>query len=256
MLFLNVEHPYLNNTTETLNIVPLGDLHIGDPAFDEKKLQEKISWIKDTQTIVVLTGDCINNGLKSSVTNCYEEVLKPSEQVKYLVNILTPIKERIVAGIEGNHERRTTKEVDQSPTEHYCERLGVHYCGDEVLLKFLFGRNAHNKPICYSAYATHGGGGGGNTPGNAVNMSARLGQIVYADMYFNGHTHKIDGRPDVCLIPDMRTEKVNEIETLFVSTGGFLQRRGYPVHKAMKPLRLGAPTVILSGKTKKANCIV
>ena len=257
MLFHTVNHPMLTDKLTELKIVPISDTHIGDPNFDEKKLMEKIREIKESEnTLALLNGDIVNNGIKSSISNCYEEVLRPSEQVKYAVKLFNPIKDKVIGAVEGNHERRTTKEVDQSPCERYCERLGIQYFSTEVFLKLRFGKSgAEGSPIYYGGFMTHGTGGG-RTVGGKVNMLSRMADVVIADFYIMSHTHQLAPHPEVIYIPDLRENKIREQELWLVMSGSYLKRGGYAGEKIYSPVKLGSPTITLGGKRKEISVTI
>jgi hypothetical protein len=61
---------------------------------------------------MVLVGDIVNNGIKDSVTNVYHETMPPSAQIETAVKLLTPVKDKILGAVGGNHERRTSRLVD------------------------------------------------------------------------------------------------------------------------------------------------
>ena len=63
---------------EDVHIKPLGDLHIGSRQFDEKRWNAWKDSIGDKKIVIV--GDMINNGIKSSVSSTYEETMMPSAQ--------------------------------------------------------------------------------------------------------------------------------------------------------------------------------
>jgi hypothetical protein len=256
MLFHKVQHKLLTDKLSQLKIRAFADTHAGDPNFYEKLLMEEIREVKESNSLAILAGDLINNGIKCSIGNCYEDIMKPREQVKYITELFKPIKDKIIGVIEGNHERRTTKEVDQSPAERYAEMLGVQFFGDEVLLKIPFGKcAAEGNTIVNTVYATHGYGGG-RKPGAKVNNLSNMGDIVIADLYISAHTHLINTHSEVIYIPDTREEKVREHLMTFVTTGSYLKRGGYAIQKGYAPVKLGSPTITLGGKRKEISVTI
>lgn len=253
MIFHSVQHPILTPELNSLTVIPISDTHIGDPNHDEKALAETLYKARQTNALLILLGDIINNGIKSSVSNTYEETMKPSEQVKYVASLLEPYKDLIVGAVEGNHERRTSREVDQSPAERYSEKLGIPFLGDEALLKLKFGKTAaEGGSVVYSLFATHGCGGG-RTAGGRINGLSRLSDVVVADVLCQGHTHALSCHNEQIYLPDLRTEKVNVQDMTFVSCGNYLRRGGYAAQKTFAPLKLGSPLIQLNGKKKEVS---
>jgi hypothetical protein len=80
-------------------IIPISDLHLGDPHVNFDKFYGYRKWIQDNpNAFVLLNGDIMNTAIKSSVSNCYEETMRPKEQLKLAVKLFEPIKDRILAG--------------------------------------------------------------------------------------------------------------------------------------------------------------
>jgi len=73
--------------------------------FKKKLLNEPNSYI-------TVAGDMMNNGLKNSVTNVYQETMRPRDQKKWLVEQLRDVKDKILCVVPGNHENRF--EISQS----------------------------------------------------------------------------------------------------------------------------------------------
>ena len=67
-----------------ISIRPLFDLHIGSAQFNEKRFTQFVDDVlADPKCYVVIGGDLMDMGLKNSVTNCYEQTMRPSEQKRY-----------------------------------------------------------------------------------------------------------------------------------------------------------------------------
>ena len=256
MLFHTVNHKILTNKLDELHLIPIGDTHVGDPGFDDKLFMDKVQQIKDDpNALCVLTGDMINNALKDSVSNVYD-AMRPSDEIRYFVKLMDPIKDKLIGVINGNHCIRTDKHSDISPAEIIAAKLNTPYFGDEVFLKVSFGRTVpHNNQVYYGVFLYHGAGGG-RLAGSKVNVVQRMTQVVLADIYIAGHTHQMSAVPQTIYVPDLRTNKVNEQKMMCVSTGSYLKRDGYPAQKGLPPMALGSPTIIMSGKRKDVKVII
>lgn len=133
----------LSTEFNTLEIYPLTDLHIGDKKTDVKIFREFINFIKaEPNRYVTVQGDLMNNATKSSVSNVYEEIMNPQEQKKWLIVELREIKDRILCIVPGNHEERSTKDVDNHPLEDVAIALGLEdlYFHDGAFVKVSFGK--------------------------------------------------------------------------------------------------------------------
>ena len=107
----------------TIRVWAVADVHIGAREADIVGFKRFINGLGDDDYIV-LVGDLVNNGIKDSLTNVYEEVLPPSAQVDKAVELLEPVKDRILGAVSGNHENRTTKAVDIDITHTIMCLLG------------------------------------------------------------------------------------------------------------------------------------
>ena len=84
----------------------------------QKILQEKNSYI-------CLMGDLMNNATRSSVSNVFDDIMRPREQKRYLANALAPLSERILCAVSGNHEARSGKDADDSPMFDIMAKLDL-----------------------------------------------------------------------------------------------------------------------------------
>ena len=137
---------------DRIHLYAIGDVHVGAPNYDEDAVRKKIRIIQnDPVGVVTLCGDLGDYGLKNSKTNVYEAVMQPKEQQEYLYDLFSPIKDRIVSAVPGNHEERITKEVGLCPLYDLCVRWGIRdvYRENVAILKLVFGIRA-NKSLSSS----------------------------------------------------------------------------------------------------------
>jgi len=114
----------LNTNKENAFIFTLSDLHIG--LGNQKYIKAIIDFISSLDNAyVILGGDLLDNPIKSSPASPLEDYLTPQQQIDKAVELLTPIKHKIVAIIEGNHEKRTEKETYISITQMLSTLLGI-----------------------------------------------------------------------------------------------------------------------------------
>lgn len=107
----------------TIRVWAVADVHIGARECDLEGFRRFIAKLGEND-YVVLVGDLINNGLRDSLTNVYEETMPPSAQIEAAAEILTPVKDRILGAVSGNHENRTRKAVDIDITHTIMCMLG------------------------------------------------------------------------------------------------------------------------------------
>lgn len=234
-------------------IIPLSDLHIGDPGFDEKKFLDFRDWIaKEPNTNVVLVGDILNCATKNSKSDIYGEKMNPSEAKRYAKQILEPIKHKIVGSVWGNHCRRVYRESGNDIAEDLAEMLGVEYCREGMLINFTFSPYETKGKTNYTLYATHGNGGG-RTTGSKSNVLKRMSDVVEADIYVCGHIHFMTTFADYRYIPDLRHKRIEKVKRTYVSSASFLRWGGYAEDMMLPPAKLGAPRIRLNGRRKDVH---
>lgn len=236
---------------EVIEVHPMADLHIGDSNCDFKSIMERINYIKNTENAYcILDGDLMDTAIASSIGDTYGANLQPMEQLKQCVKIFEPIKDKILAVLPGNHENRVYKSDGLDITAIMCSQLGIpeKYSETTALLFIRFGRevNRHNRPQLYTAYVTHGSGGG-RREGGKINRLADLAAIVDADIYIHAHTHL----PVVFKNSFYRVSGSNSsvalVEKLYVNTSASLDYGGYGDKQGYKPASKAAPVIYLHG---------
>lgn len=238
--------------SETVEILPLADLHIGDSGSDYKLIMERIEYIRNTpNAYCILNGDLMDTAISSSIGDTYGANLQPMEQLKQCVKIFEPIKHKILAVLPGNHENRVYKSDGLDITELMCAQLGIQrkYSPTTALLFVRFGKDpsTHNRPYRYAIYVTHGSGGG-RKEGGKVNRLADLASIVDADIYVHAHTHLPVVMKNSFFRVSTCNSSVSQVERLFVNTAAALNYGGYGDRQGFKPSSKSTPIIYLSGR--------
>lgn len=246
----------LSQDLEGIEIHTFADLHLGDKGCDIKLIQERIKAVQDNpNAYCILNGDIINNATKTSVSDCYAEELKPMEQIKLFMGLFEPIKNKILALTNGNHENRTYVREGVDITELCARQLGIdnRYSKEGILIFLRFGKNYavdSSRPLRYTIYATHGSGGGRKEGGKAIRL-ADMASIIDADIYIHSHTHL----PMVMKEAYYRVDPINStfdlVDKLFVNTSSYLNYGGYGQSLEFKPNSKDTPVIYLSGKKKQ-----
>ena len=256
----------LSSNLKSLDLYALSDLHIGDPLCDVLAFRKFIKFILDEPNrYVVINGDMANNATKSSVSNVYNETISPNEQRKWLVKELFPIKDRILCSVEGNHERRSKKDVDLSIAEWVADGLGVKYYENFAVLKISFGHKketsngkpaGHNKPCTYLVFVTHGSSGGALL-GSALNKGERfISRVEGCDLLVLGHSHKKAAGKIASLVLDPRNNHITDVEKGIIVSSHWAAFGGYAARALMPPSARGCTWARLSGTQKQVEVIL
>ncbi len=245
-----------------IKIHTVADWHIGDKACDLNAIKEEIQMIKDCKkSYVICNGDLMNNATKTSVSDCYSELIPPMEQLQALCELLEPIKDKILLITQGNHEARTYRTDGIDLTALMAKELGIYdrYVREGGVLflrvgEYLHGRkdhrnNKHNRQVCYSIYVTHGSGGGRKVGGKA-NVLVDKASIVDTDIYVIGHHHTPFATRQSYFRTDLRNNVIAKVDKLFVCTAAKLKYDGYGETYGFTPSSIQNPVILLSG-TKK-----
>jgi len=228
---------------EYLTVVPFGDTHYGSKECDEKLIHEWIDWIKGQKNIAVIgMGDFINCGTKVSVgAGSYDDKKVPEEQYNDMIDMLKPIKDKIIGMHIGNHEERIRQLSSFDIVKEMSKRLDVPYLGYSALHKLRV--NEFN----YIAFSTHGSSGGTTTSGR-ISACQKLQDVANADLYLMGHTHGLSNFTTSYLDVNLQNKTIEEHKKHFVLTGHFVDWDGsYGEQKNYPLLKKGAAKVKLYG---------
>lgn len=200
---------------ENITIIPISDVHLGAREHMQKAWEEFCAKVlEEPNTYITLGGDLINNATRTSVSNIFEETMRPSEQKRVMAKMLEPLRDRILCGVSGNHERRSVKDCDDDPAYDIMCKLDIEdkYRENIAFVKIQFGRQdgAGQKNPTYKIAVTHGAGGGIYT-GAAVNRNERFGYTIDGlDMLIVGHTHKPTVSQPHKLVFDCQNNRVSQ----------------------------------------------
>lgn len=228
-------------------IYPIADVHFGALEHMHKEWLAFCKMIKETpNAYVILGGDLINNSVRScGFANPFDEVVRPREQKRRMVEFLEPIKDRILCAVSGNHEGRSTKDSDIDITYDIMAKLDIEdvYRPNAVFMKVSLGRRkGDNTPIqSYTFCITHGAGGGIYT-GATVNRNERFGNIIDGlDCLIVGHTHKGTVSKPSKIVIDRKNNKVTRTSYTVISMVSWLNYGGYALQKMLLPAQVAEP---------------
>lgn len=241
---------------EDITIVPISDVHLGAREHMQKAWEEFCNGVlAEPNTYIVLGGDLINNATRTSVSNIFEETMRPAEQKRVMAKMLEPLRDRILCAVSGNHERRSLKDADDDPTYDIMCKLDIEdkYRENIAFLKVQIGRQEANgmKNPTYKIAVTHGAGGGIFT-GAAVNRNERFGYTIDGlDMLIVGHSHKAVVSQPGKLVFDCQNNRVSMKPFKVVTSTSWLEYGGYAAQKMLLPGSHAKQTVLLRGGKKE-----
>lgn len=245
-----------------ITVIPVSDVHLGADEQMEREWMEFLEMVKNTpNTYITLGGDLLNNGLKNSLTNVYRERYMPNEAKRMMAKMLEPVRDRILCAVSGNHERRTSKEVDCDLTYDIMSKLDLEHLYREniAFVKIQMGVTERDngtktdsvKRPTYRLVVTHGAGGGVLT-GGSVNRNERFGYVIDGmDALIVGHTHKPFTSQPGKIVFDAQNNKVSIKPFKVITSTSWLQWGGYAAQKMLLPSTHCLHTLHLSGDHKE-----
>lgn len=239
---------------EDIHIHFIADVHLGAQEHMEDEWNRFCSTVlNDPNAYIILGGDLINNATRTSVSNIFDETMRPMEQKRVMTKMLKPLRERILCALPGNHEGRSGKDADDDPMYDIMCKLDLEdYWRENIaFVKISIGKNDDHLNS-YSLVVTHGAGAG-MLPGGTINRNERFGYALDGcDALLVGHSHKpMVSQPGKILI-DARNNQVTVKPFKVIVASSFLSYGGYAARKQFLPTS-HAPQVITlhSGKNKK-----
>lgn len=255
---------------DKINLIGLGDIHLGHAGCDKQKLIETIEYIRQKPNCYwVGMGDyaeCINVTDKRfdaqsvdpdfTIKDLGDLVKKQYEIIKKL---LFPIRDKCIAILCGNHEETVRLKNYRDIASGLAEELKVRpkqrlYLGYSGFIRLKLKRMARKgkyHSIVYLIYAHHGWGSA-RTSGAKVNRLDNFTRGFDADLIMIAHEHKKIIAPPVTMlsVPLRGERRLIERKRIAVMTGGFLRGyqegiQSYVERKGYNPSDLGVVRVIL-----------
>jgi hypothetical protein len=217
-----------------INVYPVADAHIGAPEFSEHRFRKwSDTVIADERGYIAIAGDMLNNGLKNSKTNVYEETMRPAAQKDYLTDALSPLRDRILCGVGGNHEYRSVRESDTDPLYDVFCRLGIGelYRQNAAFLKLALGARRTNtknpRQFAYTMAVAHGAG---------KHKTDRWTEAVEGvDAFITAHTHEARVTPPSKIRIDPHNETVLLQDYVHIVCNPLLDYGGYALRGMFTP---------------------
>lgn len=239
-------------SAKSITVIPIADVHLGAAEHYAEAWNSFCKRVEaNPNTYILLVGDLINNSVRNSVANPFDEVMRPRDQKRVMVEQLKPIKDRILCSVSGNHERRSLKESDADLSYDIMSKLDIEHLYREniAFLKIEIGKRAtEDKSKCsYMFGVTHGSGGG--STGASVNKNEKFGGIIEGlDCLVTGHTHKgVVSRPSKIVVNPF-AEKVTIKPFTVITAESWLNYGGYAAQAMLTPAETGNPQeIILDG---------
>lgn len=217
----------------------MSDMHLGHRDFDLKEFKKYIVWVEEKPNRYIIgLGDYIECSTSSRAPGkaLLSQMINVNGQVDELIKLLDPVKDRIIALTEGNHELRITLDTQfDVVAQAIAPRLQTHYLGYQGWLRLKRDR------INYYMYLHHGPRkSSSQNPKYHLNiMALKLGYANQADLLAMGHNHKLFAHKYVTSV--VSGDKLYTHECWGIRTGGFLNYPEYSQDSLYRPADVGSP---------------
>lgn len=248
----------LGKEFKEIRLLCLADFHIGDSLCNLKLIRSVLEDVKNSpNTFIILNGDLMNNSIKNSVSSIYDEVLSPMESIQRLVDLLEPIKDRILVIHPGNHEWRSYKEDGIDIIRLVAQQLHIEdrFSDGWWYLYLTFGMCNKGRPVMYTITGIHGYGGGRKN-GGKINNLVEMSDKVIADLYVMGHTHTPIMTRNSIFMPDYQHRTLVKKDKYYLMTNSFLEYGGYGEQYGFTPSTTEHQEAILNGNKKEIKLIL
>lgn len=223
----------------TIKVWAVADVHIGAREADIDGFKAFLKRIEqDEDSYLVIVGDIINNGIKDSLTSVYEETMPPAAQISKVVELLTPISDRILGAVSGNHENRTKRAVGVDVMAQIMTLLGKpeRYRPNMAFIRVRLKNENASTSDTYSLLLVHG---------RTENKKRRLAYAVEGvDAIISGHTHNgIVEKP--ARIVFSGNNKVSIKPLVSLTACSWLSYGGYAARGLMLPSATSSPQCLV-----------
>lgn len=247
---------------EAVEVVPLADVHMGNPLVSDAELKKTIDYILEEPDDPRCARICLLNGdLTESVTKTtrsgeiFEQTMSPSVQVATMINYLKPLAEtskkypqgKIMSYCAGNHDNGRYKDTGISASETIAVGLGLQerysedgcYCF--IKLKMV---SKQDSVVYYTLYNQHMSGGG-STIGGKANRVAKISNGVIAQCIVGAHTHSPLTFKEDIIMPSHKMMNLVQNTITYVICSSFLNYGGYAQRAGMKPTSIAMPRIFV-----------
>lgn len=239
-------------------LIPISDIHVGNPYFSEKHLNRTVEWIKQTENSrYVLNGDMMEAALRDSHGDIFKQTMSPEKQIEYCDEKFEDTHEQCLGVDSGNHDSRIYNRTGVDLIKSYAKSHKLPYQAEGLLMRVSFGSGYEShktRPYTFSIYMTHGWGGARTKSAKAKKVEDQSHYIT-ADVFIMSHDHVVNASPDIILVPDMKTYPVKNREyrqgkvtakrVMLVKSNAYLKWGGYSQMGGYPPSDLSTPTILL-----------
>lgn len=242
----------LPQNIDILELHTFADEHIGDACCDMPRLQARIDYVANTpNAYCIMNGDILDFASRSSIGDIETREFNIMGQLERAVELFSPIKDKIIAVTNGNHENRGYRKEGMDISKMIAMQLGLNdvYAPAAAIIFLRFGKQPprhDGRPMLYTIFVNHGSGGGRKEGAKAIRL-ADMASIIDADVYIHSHTHLPMIMKQGFFRVDLTHSSLANVTKLFINTAANLDYGGYGEAQEFKPNSKDTPVVYLNG---------
>ena len=178
---------------DIIKIKPIMDVHKGSKTCDLKAFKAYLN-DRDEHTYFFTNGDLWDSiyfrdkRFKASGHEKTDVDDPIDEEVQEMVELLSPIKDKLICIGHGNHEETILKSCHTNMSKRLAKELNVPYLGYSFWFRLCLQRDVATKNIDFCC--THGFGGGTRTEGGSITKYAKFADRLNCDIFIVGHDHR------------------------------------------------------------------
>jgi hypothetical protein len=243
------------------------DIHAGVRACDIERFKRDVEDVRTTPNMYAFLGgdmcDFISPDDKrfDAKTLTPETLMElnnlPLKMAREVIDILLPIKHKLLFGLEGNHEKTIHDKRNIDVAGFICSSLGVPCLGYTALIRLKIGKRNENIKSAKGGnhyrrtvmlYVSHGFGSALKF-GGKMNRLIDCIQMIEADIYWMGHNHgKGVAMTDRLYGSSKGYEKIVAHHKVCILGGTYLKtyqrgQSGYGERKGYVPTPIGCMTL-------------
>lgn len=236
-----------------IEVTLISDAHIGHHEHRAAVVENELAWVgQQPNRFIILLGDLCETALADSKGDVYAQTLSPQAQVEEVVGTFGRYKDRVLAAVQGNHERRVYIRTGFDPSMLYAHALGCAYEPELMVLGIRFGAkmgsgqsSRGSKNVTFTGVITHGWGGARLLGATLNNLQQLTLAVPNVDFYAAGHTHKPTDAIRRAFFADVPHRQLIERHSLLVSAGSALDWASYARAQGMAPTAMVFPRIHL-----------
>lgn len=216
-----------------IRLAPWYDVHHGHALHAASLFKRHVRWFQAEPYVLGWNGGDFFENVVEGSPGIFSQTEIPDEQFDKSVEILRPLRDKLLFAIPGNHEARTFRCAGIDIARLLADKVGIPYFPDYCFATIRW------RGLKFRLCAHHGTGAAA-TPGGQRNAARKDMPWVGADMYWTGHLHQpiadVVYRADF----DQTTDRMVTRSSVVIISPSYLRYfGGYGAAKRLAPGSLG-----------------